>query len=408
MKRNIFNQNKIQSLQRWVFVPLGIVILLCLGTVYSWSVFKLPIVDLFDAGYTLSGLPYMTALAFYAIFMLITGRFLDKSNPRLFLIGGSLLVSLGYILSSFAPDVYVLTITYGIISGAGVGIVYGAPLAVVARWFPEKQGVAVGLVLIGFGLSPLVTAPVANYLVGNFGVMTTFLIIGISFGVLIPLLSLPFKYPTERDRQVLKEKSASTNSAAEIQTSKMVKTKNFKGLYLNFIIGSMVGLMLIGLTNNVGVELIRLSTTDATLLLAMFAIFNGIGRPLFGWFTDKLSIKKAMLISYGLIFLSAVLMLFAQEGSVVLFAIAFSIFWLNLGGWLAIAPASTLSLYGTKNYNQNYGVVFTAYGLGAIIGVITSGLFLDILHSFQPIFYFVLGISVLGMFLAQLLIAEKA
>jgi len=167
-------------------------------------------------------------------------------------------------------------------------------------------------------------------------------------------------------------------------------------------------LMLIGLTNNVGVELIRLSTTDATLLLAMFAIFNGIGRPLFGWFTDKLSIKKAMLISYGLIFLSAVLMLFAQEGSVVLFAIAFSIFWLNVGGWLAIAPASTLSLYGTKHYNQNYGVVFTAYGLGAIIGVITSGLFLDILHSFQPIFYFVLGISVLGMFLAQLLIAEKA
>lgn len=406
MMQSHSGQNKRLKFTRWVYVFFGIIIMICLGTVYSWSVFRLPVEHFFNVGTTQSGLPYMTALAFYALFMFLTGRYLDKYPPRFFIILGGVIVSLGWILSSFAPNIYFLTISYGIIGGAGVGIVYGAPMAVVAKWFPEKKGLAVGLVLIGFGLSPLITAPLARNLVECFGLMKTFLILGISFGIVTTILSFPFRHPTESENLFLKTKETKA-SDNDMTTANMIKSKNFKGLYLNFVIGTMIGLMLVGMTSNVGVEVIGLSSKNVTLMMAMFAIFNGIGRPVFGWLTDKFSSKKAMFISYGLIAFSAILILFADKGNVVLFFIAYSIFWFNLGGWLSIAPTSTLNMYGIKHYSQNYGVVFTAYGLGAVIGVVTSGLLIDIHGNYHYVFYFVLALCSLGALLTFKFISNK-
>lgn len=395
------NKNNIVYSNRWVYVILGIIIMMCLGTVYSWSVFRLHVEEVYKVGTTQSGFPYMTSLAFYALFMFLTGKHLDKYKPRIIISLGSVLVAIGWILSAYAPNIYVLTITYGVIIGAGVGIAYGAPMTVVTRWFPEKKGLAVGLILGGFGLSPLITAPVARYLIEIYGIIQTFKILGITFGIIIPILSYPFRYPSKNEIKYLKTASSAVENTNDINTGKMVKTKSFKSLYFSFIIGSMIGLMLIGMTSNVGNGMIKLPSKTVILLISLFAVFNGMGRPIFGWLTDKLSPKKAMRISYGLSIFASLLMLIASEGSLVLFIIAFSIFWFNLGGWLSIAPTSTLNIYGTKHYSQNYGVVFTAYGIGAVVGVVASGLILDLLHSYDAIFYFVIILSVIGILLTQ-------
>lgn len=397
MNQKLLKLNNRENAGRWIFVFLGIIIMMCLGTVYSWSVFRLPIEKFYDIGSTQSGLPYMFFLASYSLFMLLTGKHLDRYSPSIIISFGAILVALGWVLSAYAPNIYVLTITYGIIIGAGVGIAYGAPMTVVARWFPEKKGLVVGIVLIGFGLSPFITAPLARNLIESYGIEKAFLILGISFGVIIPLLSTAFKYPSKEQDKSLISASSTKNHIKDINTSKMVKSHEFKGLYFNFLIGTMIGLMLIGMTSNVGVELIRLPPKTVALLISMFAVFNGLGRPIFGLLTDKLSYKKAMLISYILIMIAAILMLFANDGSIILFSISFSIFWFNLGGWLAIAPTSTLIMYGTKHYSQNYGVVFTAYGIGAIIGVLSSGLIIDVLKNYHSIFYFVIGLCIIGV-----------
>lgn len=399
--KKVNKQNNIASGQRWLYVILGIIIMMCLGTVYSWSVFRLHVEEIYNVGTTQSGFPYMISLAFYALFMFLTGKHLDKYKPRLIISFGSILVAIGWILSAYAPNIYVLTITYGVIIGAGVGIAYGAPMTVVARWFPEKKGLAVGLILGGFGLSPLVTAPVARYLIEIYGIVQTFKILGITFGIIIPILAYPFKYPSEKDHKDLKTSSVAIGSTNDINTEKMIKSKSFRSLYFTFIIGAMIGLMLIGMTSNVGTGMIKLPSKTVALLVSLFAVFNGMSRPIFGWLTDKLSPKKAMRISYGLSIFAAILMLIANEGSLVLFIISFSIFWFNLGGWLAIAPTSTLNIFGTKHYSQNYGVVFTAYGIGAIIGVVASGLLLDLLHSYDAIFYFVIILCIIGILLSQ-------
>lgn len=400
MKKSNPVLNRFPDRKRWGYVLIGIIVMMCLGTVYSYSVFRVPVEKAYNAGATMSGMPYMTALASYALFMYLAGKYLDKYNPRHIIALGGLLVSLGWVLSAYTTSIYMLTVTYGLISGAGVGIVYGVPLAVAARWFPDKKGLAVGMILIGFGISPLITAPLARTLVEQYGVMNAFRTLGIGFGVIIPLLSFMFRYPSDGELAKLSKAKYTKTNINELDTSSMKKSGNFRGLYLNFLIGTTVGLMLIGLTGSVGTELIGLTSREVSLLMALFAVFNGMGRPVFGWVTDKLTSKKSMLISYGLILSSAVLMLFAHEGDVLIYSISFSVFWFNLGGWLAIAPASTLALFGTKHYSQNNGLVFTAYGIGAIAGVATSGMLIDLHQNYHYVFYFVILLCLAGVLMA--------
>src|SRR5512144_3013737 len=185
---------------RWLFVFAGMIMNICLGTVYAWSVFRKPIAQLFStaeapitAKQTLW--PFMLFLAVFTALMPISGRLVQKVHPRTVSLVGSLVVGAGWILSSYATSVNFLYVTYGIIAGAGVGIVYGVPIAVSARWFPDLKGLAVGLTVMGFGVSALVTAPLAQALIQSDGVLRTFFILGIFFLIALGVLSLVLRFP---------------------------------------------------------------------------------------------------------------------------------------------------------------------------------------------------------------------
>ncbi|WP_408955976.1 OFA family MFS transporter [Natroniella sp. ANB-PHB2] len=397
--------------KRWLYIPIGILIFMCMGTVYSWSVFRKPVEELLNINATQSGLPYMIFLVFYAALMPIAGGFIDDYGPKLVTIVGGGLVGLGWFLSSFTTSIIQLSITYGAIAGAGVGIAYGAPMAVVAKWFPDKKGLAVGLTLGGFGLSPFVTAPLANWLIDIYGLFQTFRLLGIVFTIILIILALPLKFP-KGNLEIKDNNSVDfTEGTLDLNVRAMIKNTTFYGLWLCFILGTLIGLMAIAITSPVAEEIINLDSQTAAFMVSLFAIFNGIGRPIFGWFTDEFGPSYAAILSYVLIIVASVLILNAQEGSVVLYGIAFSIFWLNLGGWLAIAPAATAILFGDKNYSKNYGVVFTAYGVGAILGNLISGNLRDLLGSYIYAFYPVIILAVLGIITASLLLKlpqEKA
>src|SRR5271166_1421214 len=164
---------------RWVFVFAGLIMNLCLGTVYAWSVFRKPLQELFSTpelkiSATQTLLPYVLFLAIFTVLMPISGRLLQRGiHPRILSIIGSLFVGAGWILSRYASDINYLYLTYGVIAGAGVGIVYGIPIAVATRWFPDMKGLAVGITVSGFGVSALVTAPLAQALIQNNGVLST-------------------------------------------------------------------------------------------------------------------------------------------------------------------------------------------------------------------------------------------
>jgi MFS transporter, OFA family, oxalate/formate antiporter len=180
---------------RWLYVVLGLVMNVCLGAVYAYSIFLGPVKQAFNSSASLSILPFMVFLAFFAILMFFGGRLMEKLGPRNIAIVGGIIVGLGWLLSSFATNIWMLILTYGVIAGSGVGLVYGCPIAVGAKWFPDKKGLAVGLIVAGFGGSALITGKIANALIPSVGLSNTFMYFGIAFGIILFILSLPLKFP---------------------------------------------------------------------------------------------------------------------------------------------------------------------------------------------------------------------
>ncbi|HQK47455.1 MAG TPA: OFA family MFS transporter [Syntrophorhabdaceae bacterium] len=389
---------------RWVFVFLGLIVNMCLGAVYAYSVFKKPLEELFKIGATQGGLPYMIFLAMFALFTFFAGRFIDKYGPRKVMMIGGIVVGIGWMLTYFASNITMVVITYGVIGGAGVGIVYGGPVSVATKWFPDKKGLAVGLALLGFGASAFVTAPVAKTLILKYGPLAAFGIMGIAFLIVTVMLSMPMKFPPAGYKPKGWTPPSTAAGGKSLTTGMMLKTSSFYGLWLCYILGATAGLMAIGISAAVGREVIGLDVSTAATLVMVFAIFNGIGRPIFGALTDKITPRWSAVLSFIIIFVASAMMLAAGKGSVGLYAVAFCGFWLCLGGWLAIGPAATASFFGLEGYAQKYGVVFSAYGLGAIIGGIISGSAKDAFGSYTISFYPTAGMAILGIIIAMILL----
>jgi OFA family oxalate/formate antiporter-like MFS transporter len=387
---------------RWLLIPLGISILLCLGSVYSWSVFRKPLEQDFAISATQSLLPYTIALVSYAVLMPIAGFYIPRLGTRLMTVLGGLIVGSGYILSSFSTNITALTLTYGVISGTGVGITYGVPMVVMARWFPDRKGLAVGLTIIGFGLSPLITAPLANNLINVYGVQPTLRILGIAFTLLITTLAIAMKLPPKAWHPSKRATSSQPQMPPQSYPRQILKSPSFYGLWLCYTIGTLVGLSAIGISSPVGEEVIQIDPAIAASSVSLFALFNGISRPLFGWLSDRFRPRDVAIASYVLILIACILMAHAQTGQVITYLIAFCLFWFCLGGWLAIAPTTTLRFFDPDHYAQNYGIVFTAYGVGALIGTLTAGQIRDWFGSYTYAFYPMAGLAILGIILASL------
>lgn len=386
---------------RWRFVVLGFLINLCGGGIYAFSLFRKPLESLWGIGATASGLPFMVFLATFALGMAFAGGLVERWGPHKTGVLGGILVGAGWAWTGLSPNIAVLTFAYGLVAGAGVGLLYGCPIAVVTRWFPDKKGLAVGLTVMGFGLSALVVAPVLNALISAVGPLRTFTYVGLAFTVLLPALSLPLRYPapgwcpTGWDRA----RGADPNGVG-LTRGEMVRTTAFYTLWGMYTIGCLAGLMAIGIAAPFGKEVVGLSPTLAAWSVSVFAIFNGLGRPLFGWLTDRITARHAAAVSFLLVLAAAAALSFGSRGSVLVYFLGFSVLWMNLGGWLAIAPTATASLFGVKDYGRNYGVVFTAYGTGGILGGILSGVVRDATGSYLAVFIPVMGLAAGGLLLA--------
>ncbi len=391
---------------RWVFVAIGLLINICLGSIYAFSVFRKPLESLWGITSSQSGYPFMVFLAVFAVTMPLAGNLIERWGPRMTATLGGLLAGAGWIAASFSADIAALVLLYGVIGGAGVGIVYGCPIAVVVKWFPRHSGLAIGLTVMGFGVSALLIAPLmkAMILQPEIGIMHTFLYLGIAFTIVIALLAQLLRFPPGEWNPAGSGKlnAAPVPPALSLNRQAMLKTTSFYALWATYTIGCLAGLMAIGIASPVGTEVAQLDATTAALAVSLFAVFNGPGRPLFGALTDKLGPKHTAVISFAMTLSASLLLFFFGQGNSMLYLFAFCVLWMCLGGWLAIAPTATGMFFGKLHYAQNYGVVFTAYGAGAILGTLLSGSIKDITGSYLHVFPIVAGLVLFGMLIAAI------
>ncbi|NPV51670.1 MAG: OFA family MFS transporter [Candidatus Methanofastidiosum sp.] len=398
---------------RWTIVIVGIMLHLCFGSIYAYGVLRNPLLDHFKArGLNPTAMdmtwPFIVFLAFFALFMPLAGPYIRKMGPKKVCMAGGVLCGIGWLAASFATSPLMLIPLYGIIGGIGVGIAYGAPITTSAQWFPDKCGLAVGLTVLGFGFSSAIITYVSRFLLGSgWGIMNILQMFGIVFIILSIVLSMMLRFPDSGWKPACMTATTSSGPAkVDLMREQMLKTSTFKGLWICYTIGTLAGLTAIGIAGPVGKEVFANAGLSADVanslifaLILPFAIFNGAGRPLFGALTDKLSPKKTAIITYVLIIV-ACLVIYTGYNSVWAYIVSFCILWGCLGGWLAIAPTATASYFGMKDNARNYGLVYTAYGAGAIIGGIVSAQAKDILGAFQPFFLIVAGLAVVGIVLA--------
>ncbi len=400
---------------RWMLVIFGLVINLCLGTVYSWSVFVHPLTEYFTTtlGQTITAnevlLPYSVILAVFAVTMALTGKYVETHGPITITIAGCILTGLGWLSASMVSSIAMLSLMYGVIGGIGIGVAYGATVAVAARWFPDRRGFAVGMTVLGVGFSAFITANLAGYLIAAYGVMSTFRI----FGIGIILITVPLAFPLVFPPAGWKPPGwnpplpvTGTHATCECRRSEMLRTPAFYGLWICYFIGCFAGLMAVSISNPVGTELVHTGTALATALVGFFAIFNGGGRPLFGYLTDRFSPRNTAMFTFALLALASFAMW--QVPLVPVYILAFSVLWGCLGGWLAIAPTATATYFGTRDYPRCYGVVFLAFGAGAIAGPQLAGFIRTTTGNYLGVFPCVLASAVIGFLVAFFLMKPPA
>ncbi|OPY38430.1 MAG: Major Facilitator Superfamily protein [Methanoregula sp. PtaU1.Bin051] len=395
---------------RWALVVAGLIINLCLGAVYSWSVFVQPLTGYFTGSLgqavTVNDMlmPYSVILAVFAVTMALTGTFVETHGPRNVTVAGCVLTGLGWLLASLASSAAMLSLMYGVVGGIGIGIAYGATVAVAARWFPDRRGLAVGLTVFGVGFSAVATANLAGYLIAAYGVMNTFRIFGLGIIIVTVPLALPLAFPPAGWRPAgwnPPVPGEGGHAMCECNRREMVKSPAFYGLWACYFIGCTAGLMAVSISQPVGTEVVHVGTGLATVLVGFFAVFNGSGRPGFGVLTDRLNPKNTAMISFVLIALAALLMW--QVPAVPVYIIAFAVLWGCLGGWLAIAPTATAHYFGTCDYPRCYGLVFLAFGAGAIAGPQLAGFIRTTTGNYLGVFPYVLALAVIGFFIAFVL-----
>jgi OFA family oxalate/formate antiporter-like MFS transporter len=391
-------------MNRWIVVLGALVIQISLGAVYIWSVFETPLKGAFQGWQNWQvTLPSQVVLAAFAVATIVGGRVQDRLGPRVIATAGGIVLGVGLILARFmegmAPGTALvwLVLSFSVLGGIGIGIAYVCPIATCVKWFPDKRGLITGLAVAGFGAGAFFFAPLAKALITGgayqlftfklfalpkLGVFNTFLTLGIIFLIAVVAGAQLLRNPPAGYVPAGWTPPAPA-AGAPVKTGfapgEMLSTPAFWVLWLTYFAGCTAGLQVImkaspiwqsfgleGSTPPVPAETFQQVATAATMGVAILAIFNSVGRILWGKISDSLGRKNTLVAMFAIC--GVTMLLLNGLRSYPLFLAGISVIGLCFGGYLALYPAITADFYGTKHYGVNYGWMFTAYGAGGLFG----------------------------------------
>lgn len=381
----------------------GVGINLALGILYTWSVFSKLIPEDWGWSETDKSLPYAVACLVFSLTMVPAGRLQDRLGPRWVATMGGLLVGLGMVLASFTTTFVGYILGFGLLAGAGIGFGYASATPPAIKWFPAaRTGMIAGIVVSGFGLSPVYAAPLAKWMIGACGLPNTVFILGIAFLAIVVLLSQLLVVPPKgyvpgavSDRVV----AATNNQKKEDFTPKeMFATIQFYMLWFMYACGAGAGLMIISKLAKIGEE--QAGFKQGFVLVAAMAVGNGVGRIVTGSLSDKLGRRNTI---FGCFVIQACLMLVLSTltkdsilANVSALVILSALLGANYGANLAVFPSITKNYYGLKNFGVNYGLLFTAWGIGGFLLPLLAGRLHDVYGSFTYAYYTAAGFLILA------------
>lgn len=384
--------DKVSKNHGWPVVFAGLGINLALGVLYSWSVISKKIPAAWEWSEADRSLPYSVACLIFSLVMVPAGRMQDRIGPRRVASAGGLAVGLGLIYASFTTSPIGYVIGFGLLAGIGFGCGYASTTPPAVKWFsPARTGAIAGLVVSGFGLASVYTAPLSAWLIDNNGLPKAMLWLGCGFLVVVILLAQLLKAPPAGFVPAGTSSTPRTGASSKIDFTpgEVLKTPQFYILWFMYACGAGAGLMIISkLAKIVDVQA---GVSLGFLLVACLAVGNGAGRIAAGSASDKIGRRATLCICFVVQAVLILLLSRANAGNAlgrtaVLIALS-TLIGANYGANLALFPSITKDFYGLKNFGVNYGLVFTAWGLGGFTLSLLAGKVFDQTHSFAFAYY---------------------
>ncbi|KNE71541.1 hypothetical protein AMAG_15754 [Allomyces macrogynus ATCC 38327] len=305
--------------KRWMLIPASIVIQVCVGSFYAWSVYNGPIKEVMGADATEESISetFYVAVGCFGVASCLIGPVLERRGPFFVSVTGAVLFLIGQMLSALGcalHQVWILYLGYGLFGGAGIGMAYITPVAVLQRWYPEKRGLASGIAVGAFGAGSVVASFTQAALLQSLGPMYCFIVLGITYFVIHLIASVVLRYPAPPRR------------------------------------------------------LASLPLT-ATWVVGVNGFFNVLGRLLFGGLSDKLGTFPLFLFSIVVTIISMVVLLFSFHGEMfIVYCISMWVLTTTYGAALGLVPGLLTESFGPKHFGALYGVMITSWASGGVIG----------------------------------------
>ena len=383
-----------KNFKRWGIALAGVFLQIALGSVYAWSVFRVPLAKQFNwtiSQVTLTFTISIVALGFAAFF---GGLWLKRVGPRVVAMTGGALYGGGVFLASFSHiGLWWLYLTYGVIGGIGLGFAYIVPISVLVKWFPDKRGLMTGIAVGGFGAGALITAPIATHLITGIGVLQTFAYLGAAY--LIAAVSsafflqnppegwLPEGWKPEQKQQI-------KNNGGIFTLSGALKTWQWWALWLLLFLNTSAGISVISQEAPMFQELASITPLVAAGMVGIVSIGNALGRVFWAWVSDFAGRR----LTFSIIFIiqAALFWLLPSFHSTTALTIIVILVLMCYGGGFGTMPAFVADYFGAVNVGSIYGLMLTAWGFASAFGPLliahlreVSGSFTSGLHIISAI-----------------------
>ncbi len=396
---------KITKATRWrVFAGVWIQSLFTSATAF-FSLFAIPLTTKFGWSSSEFSAAYTIYMFVYCAVGFLGGMIAEKLKPRTAIYLGLAFFASGWFLTGFASSLPQLYIFYGIMAGAGAGMIYPACLPTALKWFPDKSGSISGLVQAGASCGPFIMSPIAQYLISTYGAQSACRILSVVFligvgSVAWMIVPCPEGWtpegwvpPSGRKKEI---------GSRNYSTSEMIKTPLFWVMLIIFIFANAAGTMMVSATSPIAQFQIGQSAMTAAMCVSIMTLLNMLGRIGFGFIYDRLKGWNSLLLVLLINALSMCMLTVAK--TLPYFILCISLVGFSFGGLLVVFAPIVKTVFGTKFYNRNYGLIFIGYGIGAFVGPKISAGFYDSTNSYVMGY---IGSAVLALCAALLVFIAK-
>lgn len=392
-----------KRLNRWVYAIIGVIVLLLAGLVYAWSVMSQSIAasrpEWTKAQVSLT---FTLVMAFFCIGCLIAGILAKKVSPKIYVIVAGILFVVGFMVATLTgQSPAMLYLGFGVLCGLGAGFAYNAVMSTMSAWFPDKQGLISGILLMGFGLSAFIIGKVFAAVTpedGSDAWKTTFRVLGIIIVIVMVICSFFFVKPgADFVPPAAAKKKEVREPASDINSGQMVRKTSFWLYYIWAILISAAGLALVSQASGIAVQ-VGPDVDPGTIatVVGLISILNGIGRVIFGGLFDKKGYKTTMILDMIVFIIAGLILLLAiKSGNFAFIVLGFVVGGFAYGGVTPTNSAIISDFFGRTNYPMNFSLINTNLIVASFASTIAGKLY-DASQSYMSTIFMIIGVTIVG------------